>query len=66
MMMSVVNDSFDVSINNSVIYMQNLRRITSELKRLEEEEKENKSQQLEMAKQRQRAIDDLDKGVSIF
>ena len=64
--MSVVNDSFDVSINNSVIYMQNLRRITSELKRLEEEEKENKSQQLEMAKQRQRAIDDLDKGVSIF
>jgi hypothetical protein len=43
-----------------------LRRITSELKRLEEEEKENKSQQLEMAKQRQRAIDDLDKGVSIF
>ncbi|CAG2204031.1 unnamed protein product [Mytilus edulis] len=43
---------------------ENLKKITNQIKRLEEQEKEQKEQQLDMAKQRQRAIDDLDRGLS--
>lgn len=43
--------------------MQDLKRMREELDRLQEQEKEQMEQELEGARKRQQAINDLEKGV---
>lgn len=42
---------------------EDMKRIKDEIKRLQEQERAQKEQELEMARQRQKAIDDLDRGL---